>query len=92
MIQCASEVVYEISEDDGNQRIRLLGDSEPVSDALRLSLWLPDLDDLVRVAVGVPLGLTADIYHVVLRPLELEPPGIWHDIYSVRLRLGYLVD
>lgn len=80
MIECASQVVYEVAQHDGNHRIRLLNDVESVSLDVVIALWLPDGDGPVRVGASVPLGFTTDVYHVVLRPLELEPPGVGHDV------------
>ena len=81
MIQCASQVVYEVSEHKGKDRIRLLGDAHPVPDII-LVIRLADAGKLVRVQAGVPVGLSFDVYHVLLSTLELEPPGVSHDVYS----------
>jgi hypothetical protein len=39
--------------------------------------------------VRVAPGFSADIYHMVLRPLELEPPGVRHEVYSHHEQQGH---
>ena len=82
MIECTSQVVYEVTEHDGDHRIRLLNDIKPVSVDAVIAVWLPDGDGSIGAAVRVAPGFSADIYHMVLRPLELEPPGVRHEVYS----------
>ena len=82
VIECASQVVYEVAQHDGDHWIRLLNDVQPVSLDVVIALWLPDGHSPIRVAIGVSPGFTADIYHVLLRPLDLEPPGVSHVVHS----------
>ena len=82
VIECASQVVYEVAQHDGDHWIRLLNDVQSVSLDAVIALWLPDGDGLIRVSTRVAPGFTTDIYHVLLRPLEFEPPGVSHRPYS----------
>ena len=81
VIECASEVVYEIPEDQSDPRVRLLRDSGSVANVI-MAIRPPDADKLVRVAFGIPPGLGMDIYHVLLSPLDLEPPRVSHRVDS----------
>lgn len=81
VIEGATQVVYEVSQDKGNLWVRLLSDSKPKHD-LSLVIWQPDSHELVRVNVGIPLGGLFEVYHVLLSSLDLETPGVRHDVYS----------
>ena len=75
MIERTSQVMYEVTDHQGEHRIRLLGDSHSVPEAdVFVAVRLTDMDELVRVFFGVPANLTPDLYHVLLSPLDLEPP------------------
>lgn len=78
VIKCTSQVVYEITEHDGNHRIRLLSDLEATPDLI-LAIRQPNPSESVRMAACVPDGLLLDVYHVLLSTLKLEPPII-HDM------------
>jgi hypothetical protein len=80
VIKCTSQVVYEITEHDGNHRIRLLSDLEAAPDLI-LAIRQPNPSESVRVAACVPDGLLLDVYHVLLSTPNLEPP-IGHLLYS----------
>jgi hypothetical protein len=75
VIKCTSQVMYEITEHDGNHRVRLLSDVEAYPDCI-LAIRQPDTFEIVRVAFCVPHGFLVDVYHVLPSPLELEPPVI----------------
>ena len=80
-VKCTSQVMYEITEHDGDNGVRLLSDMEATPD-LFLAIRQPDAGKLVRVAFCVPHGFLIDVYHVLLSPLELEPPVV-HVLYSL---------
>ena len=71
VVKCTSQVVYEVTEQQGNHRIRLLRNSYSVPD-LSLTVRLPDTDKLVRIVAGICPGLSVDVYHVLLGTLDLE--------------------
>ena len=79
IIKCTSQVMYEITEHDGNHGVRLLGDLEASPDFF-LAIRQPDTSKTVRVAACVPHGFLIDVYHMLLSTLELEPPVIVHDV------------
>ncbi len=79
IIKCTSQVMYEITEHNGNHRIRLLSDMEASPDFI-LSIRHPDRDGCVRLAACVPHGFFLDVYHVLLCPLVFEPPIFIHDV------------
>jgi len=78
IIECTSQVMYEITEHNGNHRVRLLSDMETKPDFI-MAVRQPEADKLVRIAVCVPSGFLLDVYHVLLSTLKLEPPII-HDM------------
>lgn len=84
MIQRASEVVYKVSEHQGDNRIRLFSDMDTKADAF-LAVRLSDANEPVRVAFCVPPDFCPDVYHVLLSTLNLEPPGVSHDISNFPL-------
>ena len=79
IIKCTSQVMYEITEHNGNHRVRLLSDMEASPDFI-LAIRQLDTRELVRIAACVPSGFFLDVYHVLLCPLELEPPISIHDM------------
>ena len=79
IIKRSSQVMYEITEHDGNHGVRLLGDMEATPD-LFLAVRQPNAGKLVRVAFCVPHGFLIDVYHVLLSAPKLEPPVISHDM------------
>ena len=79
IIKCTSQVMYEITEHNGNHGIRLLSDMETPPDFI-VAIRQPDANKLVRVAVCIPLGFLLDVYHVLLCPLVFEPPIFIHDV------------
>ena len=79
MIHRTAQVMYEVSQYDGNHRIRLLGDTNTVPD-LVLLVRQPDTFEPVRLAASVALGSAIDVYHVLLCPLDFEPPRV-HEVY-----------
>ncbi len=84
IIQCTSQVMYEVSEHEGNHGIRLLSNAETTPDFI-LAVRGPDASETVRIAAGVPHGFLLDIYHVLLCAPEFEPPIILHDmLYSLK--------
>ena len=85
MIKCTSEVMYEVSQDDGNPRIRVFSKAKAVSPDALLALSILDADGLIGMAVSVAPCIALDVFHVLLRPLELEPPRISH---GGRMHLG----
>jgi len=96
VIECTAEVMYEVSQYHDKHRVRLLEDQFVAPSGLpsvALSLWLNDMDNLIRVAFGVEIGTTPEFYHVLLRPLELEPPRVKHRVimgaHMFHYKLGY---
>ena len=79
IVECTSQVMYEITEHNGNHRIRLLSDTESAPDFI-LAVRQPDTSELVRIAVCVPSSFLLDVYHVLLCPLVFEPPIFIHDM------------
>jgi hypothetical protein len=79
VIQCTSQVMYEITEHDGNHGVRLLSDTEATPDFI-LAIRSPDASETVRLAACIPPGFFLDAYHVLLRPLVFEPPIFIHDV------------
>jgi hypothetical protein len=79
IIKCTSQVMYEITEHDGNHWIRLLGDIEASPD-LFMSIQQPDTCETVRIAFCVPHGFLFDVYHVLLSTPNFEPPTLIHDM------------
>ena len=77
IIKCTSQVMYEITEHNGNYGVRLLGDAEVTPDFI-LAIRQPDASKTVRIAACVPHGFFIDVYHVLLSPLKLEPPITIH--------------
>ena len=86
MVECAAKVVYEVTQDYGDHRIRLLSDLQAVEPSVRMALRLPpDGDNLIRVTVGVEPSIALDFHHVMLCPLDLEPPTLM--MHEVRFNL-----
>lgn len=81
IIKCTSQVMYEITEHDGNHGVRLLGNTKASPDLI-LAIRQPNACETVRVAACVPHGFLIDVYHVLLSPLELEPPVVHDMLYS----------
>lgn len=74
-IKCTTQVMYEISQHDGNHRVRLLRNVEATPDCI-IAIKEPDTVASVRMAFCVPHGFLIDVYHVLLCPLNLEIPAI----------------
>lgn len=81
VIKCTSQVMYEITEHNSNHGIRLLSDMEASPDFI-LAVRQPNTSKTVRIAACVPHGFLIDVYHVLLSPLELEPPVVHDMLYS----------
>ena len=79
VIKCTSQVMYEITEHNGNHGVRLLGNAETIPDFI-LAIRQPDASVTVRIAACVPSGFLLDVYHVLLGTPKLEPPVISHDM------------
>ncbi len=75
IIKCTSQVVYEITEHDGNHGVRLLSNMESIPDFL-LAIRQPNTCETVRIAACVPHGFLLDLYHVLLSTPKLEPPVV----------------
>jgi len=80
MVKCTSQVVYEVTEHDGNHRVRMFSDLHTVPD-LTLAIWEPHTSEFVRLSASVVSGCSIDFYHVLLGTLDLEPPGINHRVH-----------
>lgn len=78
IVKCTSQVMYEVSEHNGNHRVRLLSDLKSPYDFI-LAIRQPNTSETVRIATCVPFGFSLDVYHVLLSPFILEPP-IVHDV------------
>lgn len=81
VIKRGSKVVDEIAQHGRNHRIRLLGHSKHVNPDVTLALGCADANSFVRIAMRVSPHLMLDFYHVALCPLDLEPPGLFHEVY-----------
>lgn len=78
IVKCTSQIMYEVSEHDGNHRVRLLSDLKSPYDSI-LAIRQLNTSEAVRIATCVPFGFSLDAYHMLLSPFILEPP-IVHDI------------
>ncbi len=74
-------IVKNVAEDDSAHWFQLPRDLESVAPAVAsrmlFAFWPPyDPDRLIWVAFFVPLDLELQLLEVLLRPVELEPPGL----------------
>lgn len=76
VVERAAEVVYEVPEYDSHHGVRLLREHELVTPDLTMSLRWGNADNVVRLGLGVGAGHHAEIRHVLLSPLDFEPPGL----------------
>ena len=82
VIERTTQVVDELTQDDGDKRVGIIHDKsiEPLVIVLGLPYW----DQVVRVAFLVGSQQSLDFHHVMLCPLDLEPPRITtsHEVSS----------
>lgn len=76
VINGTSQVVHEITEQEGGIDAGLFGYVDDVVPSLFLSASLDPSLNIVRVAICVAPGFLVDVREVILRPLELESPGL----------------
>lgn len=79
VIERSAEVMYEIADNHGAIRVQRLHD-QSVSPELVASLWFSDTNDLIRVALRIDARYAPKFCHVLLCPLELEPPRVSHEV------------
>jgi hypothetical protein len=70
------EIVDKVSYHGREHGMRLVGDVQGIDPASLSAPRLSDEDDFVRMSVRVPLDLAVDVHHVLLRSLDLAPPGV----------------
>mgnify|MGYP001564783847 CR=1 FL=1 len=75
MVERGSKVVYEVTKNDGQHRVRLARGFDLTPD-FALVVGLPNADKLVRITAYVRPDYTVEVYHVLLSPLDFEPPGV----------------
>lgn len=80
IIKCTSQVMYEITEYDGNHGIRLLSDLETIPDLI-FAIRIDDTGEIVRIAACIHDGSEINVFHVLFSPPELEPPIIHRMLY-----------
>ena len=73
IVKRTSQVMYEITKHTGNHGVRLLCDTEASPDFV-LAIRPSDASETVRIAACVSQGFLLDVYHVLLSPLNFEPP------------------
>ncbi|MHB8689198.1 MAG: hypothetical protein ACYDB4_18725 [Candidatus Dormibacteraceae bacterium] len=79
MVERAPSVMKDVSGENCQRRIRLIDDVKAIAPAvgvLLLAVGRPNgPDDPIRLAVAVPLEFDLEVFEVLLRPVQLEPPG-----------------
>lgn len=79
VVEGTSQVVYEVTDNEGEHGVRLIGNAQPPFDR---AIWVRFDDTLkpIWVEAIVPPYLTFDLYHVLLCTPELQPPGLGHGV------------
>src|SRR5487761_1114218 len=75
MVERRADVMDHVPEDHRQLRVRRLVDSQAVAPEIGITLLLGVADGPVGVSVRVPEDFRVDLLQVLLRPVELEPPG-----------------
>jgi len=77
VIQSTPNAVDTVADDRAQHRAGNHRYGEVVASDVAVLIRFPDHpNDLVRVHVGVAPQLVLDVFEVVIRPFELDPPGV----------------